>query len=762
MFQIGSLIVLCGLLAQTTALLEALPVPLDQNLPLAVTPALAPSPTDLAGSLTGALSNGLLSEGLLGILENLPLLDILKTGGNAPSGLLGGLLGKVTSLTPLLNDIIDLKITNPQLLELGLVQSPDGHRLYVTIPLGMILNVKTPLVGSLLKLAVKLNITAELLAVTDEQKRVHLVVGDCTHSPGSLQISLLDGLGPLPIQSLVDNLTGILNNVLPELVQGKVCPLVNAVLSRLDVTLVHSIVSQGGPKFRKDAKRFENSLGLGFGASTGAKGHSHPHGSATCRLLTSKKMAYPWTFTFLCGLLAANLVGATLTPPVVLSLSTEVIKQMLAQKLKNRDVTNTLQQLPLLTAMEEESSGGISGSLVKSILQHILWLKVTSASIHQLQVQPLADGRQLMVKAPLDMVAGFNTPLFKTIVELHMEVEVQAIIHVETSEKDHARLVLSDCSNTGGSLPITLLHKLSFLLQCLADKVISLLMPALPKLVKSELCPVLKAGFEDMRGELLNLTKVPMPLNSEHLKLDFISPVIDHGVVHLILGARLFNSEGKVTKLFNDVGDSLNLPTLNQTPLRLTVRKDVLVAIIAALLHSGKLTVLLDSVLPEVARQLKSSIKVIDETAAEQLGPTQIVKILSQTTPMLILDQGNAKVFQLIVLEIFATDKDSRPLFTLGIEASSDVQFHVEDCLLVLSFNEIRADRIHLMNSDIGLFNPKLLNNITTEILTSILLPNENGKLRSGIPVSMMKDLGFKSVSLSLTKDTLVVTPASS
>lgn len=50
-------------------------------------------------------------------------------------------------------------------------------------------------------------------------------------------------------------------------------------------------------------------------------------GSATCHLPTLKKMAYPWTFTFLCGLLAANLVGATLSPPVVLSLSTEVIKQ---------------------------------------------------------------------------------------------------------------------------------------------------------------------------------------------------------------------------------------------------------------------------------------------------------------------------------------------------------------------------------------------------------------------------------------------------
>ncbi|XP_057559193.1 BPI fold-containing family A member 1 [Hippopotamus amphibius kiboko] len=234
MFQIGGLVVFCGLLAQTTAQLDALP--------LAVTPALAPSPTDLAGNLTRALSNGLLSEGLLGVLENLPLLDILKAGGNTPGGLLGGLLGHVTSLTPLLENIVDLKITNPKLLELGLVQSPDGHRLYVTIPLGMVLNVKTPLVGSLLKLAVKPNITAELLTVKDDQK-IRLVLGDCTHSPGSLKISLLDGLGPLPLQSFVDNLTGILNNVLPGLVQGKVCPLVNAALGHLDITLVHSILN---------------------------------------------------------------------------------------------------------------------------------------------------------------------------------------------------------------------------------------------------------------------------------------------------------------------------------------------------------------------------------------------------------------------------------------------------------------------------------------------------------------------------------------
>nr|XP_004668147.1 BPI fold-containing family A member 1 [Jaculus jaculus]XP_045013311.1 BPI fold-containing family A member 1 [Jaculus jaculus] len=242
MLQIQSLVVLCGLLAQTRAQLDSLPLSLGQGLPLAVTPALPSNPTDhLAGSFTDALSGGLLSGNLLGILENLPILDILKSGGGSSGGLVGGLLEKLTSSIPLLNNIIDIKVTNPQLLELGLVQSPDGHRLYVNIPLGLTLKVKMHLIGDLLELAVRLNITAEVLAVKNNQGRIHLVLGDCTHSPGSLRISLMNGVVPFPLQSLLDNLTGILTKVLPELVQGKVCPLVNGVLSQLDVTLVHDI-----------------------------------------------------------------------------------------------------------------------------------------------------------------------------------------------------------------------------------------------------------------------------------------------------------------------------------------------------------------------------------------------------------------------------------------------------------------------------------------------------------------------------------------
>ena len=56
--------------------------------------------------------------------------------------------------------------------------------------------------------------------------------------------------------------------------------------------------------------------------------------------------------------------------------------------------------------------------------------------------------------------------------------------------------------------------------------------------------------------------------------------------------------------------------------------------------------------------------------AANQLRHTQIVKILIQNAPELLLDQGNAKVAQLIVLEVFATNEVRRPFFTLGIVSS--------------------------------------------------------------------------------------------
>lgn len=44
----------------------------------------------------------------------------------------------------------------------------------------------------------------------------------------------------------------------------------------------------------------------------------------------------------------------------------------LTQKLKDHDAVNTLQQLPLLSAIKKESVGGIFSSLVRSVLKHIV------------------------------------------------------------------------------------------------------------------------------------------------------------------------------------------------------------------------------------------------------------------------------------------------------------------------------------------------------------------------------------------------------
>uniref|UniRef100_H2P1N3 BPI fold-containing family B member 1 n=1 Tax=Pongo abelii TaxID=9601 RepID=H2P1N3_PONAB len=469
-----------------------------------------------------------------------------------------------------------------------------------------------------------------------------------------------------------------------------------------------------------------------------------------------------WTFTLLCGLLAATLIQATLSPTAVLILGPKVIKEKLTQELKDHNATSILQQLPLLSAMREKPAGGIPvlGSLVNTILKHIIWLKVTTANILQLQVKPSANDHELLVKIPLDMVAGLNTPLVKTIVEFHMTTEAQAIVHMDTSASGPTRPVLSDCATSHGSLRIQLLHKLSFLVNALAKQVMNLLVPALPNLVKNQLCPVIEASFNGMYADLLQLVKVPISLSIDRLEFDLLYPAIKGDTIQLYLGAKLLDSQGKVTKWFNNSAASLTMPTLDNTPFSLILSQDVVKAAVAAL-SPEEFMVLLDSVLPEIAHRLKSSIGLINEEAADKLRSTQIVKILTQDTPEFFIDQGHAKVAQLIVLEVFPSSEALRPLFTLGIEASSEAQFYTKGDQLILNLNNISSDRIQLMNSGIGWFQPDVLKNIITEIILSILLPNQNGKLRSGVPVSLVKALGFEAAESSLTKDALVLTPAS-
>ncbi|XP_048205350.1 BPI fold-containing family B member 1 [Perognathus longimembris pacificus] len=488
-------------------------------------------------------------------------------------------------------------------------------------------------------------------------------------------------------------------------------------------------------------------------------------GSTTChQLLTNtQKMTSLWVFACLSAFVGANLAPATPTPPAVFTLGPEVINSMLTQELKEHDATALLHQLPLLSAIRQKTTGGIPliTSLFGSILRHIIWLRVTSANILQLQVQAAVKDQELVVRVPLDMVAGFNTPLVKTIVELHMETEAQAFIGVESSPSGPDRLVLRDCLSSQGSLRVSLLNKLSFLVNSLADNVINLLVPALPQMVKEKLCPVIQAAFDGMYADVLKLVKEPIFLSPGLLKFDLLSPAIKGSSIQLNLQAKLLDSKAQVTKWFNDSDTSLALPTQHRAPVSLIIRQNVVSDMVAAIISPEELVILLDFVLPELARELKMSIEAINKTAANKLGPTQIVKIVMSDNPQLFLSQAGAKMAQLIKLEVFATNKDVRPFFTLGIEASSEIQFYAEDDRLMLNFNDISFERIRLMISDISLFNPDVLKSVLTKILRDTLLPNENGKLRHGIPMSVLKALGYNVASWSVAQGALVLTPAS-
>lgn len=57
--------------------------------------------------------------------------------------------------------------------------------------------------------------------------------------------------------------------------------------------------------------------------------------------------------------------------------------------------------------------------------------------------------------------------------------------------------------------------------------------------------------------------------------------------------------------------------------------------------------------------------------AANKLGPTQMLKIFTHSTPHIVLNEGSARAAQSIVLEVFPTNTDVRPFFSLGIVSLS-------------------------------------------------------------------------------------------
>nr|XP_045013551.1 BPI fold-containing family B member 1 [Jaculus jaculus] len=475
-------------------------------------------------------------------------------------------------------------------------------------------------------------------------------------------------------------------------------------------------------------------------------------------------MAGMWTLTLLCALLGAASAGAILRPPAVLKLGPEVIRDRLMEELKKHNAKSILQKLPLLSAMREEPAGGIPllSDIMGSIMKYIIGMKIISANILQPRVHPSSYDQELVVRIPLDMVVGFNTLLVSTLVEFHLMTEAQALVRIEKSEKGPNRLALDFCSSSQNSLSVSLLKKLSFMLNPFADKVTNLLMPALPKVVNKQLCPVIQAAFNDMYTDLLTLVQAPISLSPGGLQFDVLSLGIEHDSVEVQLKAELLDSKARVTQSFNSSVASQGEPIWDGAPFSLTLRQDVVNAIIEAMLPQEEFVFLLGFSSSHLDRELKKEIQEINKTAAEKLEPTQMVKVFMQQSPVLLLNQDSPKAAQQFILDFLPNNKDDRPFFSLGIEANTEVQFYTENERLRINFNDISCDRISLMISDIGLFHAEHLDGVITKILNSLLLPNQNEKMQAGIPIPLAKALGYSRAVWRVIEDSLRLAPISS
>ncbi|XP_054996641.1 BPI fold-containing family B member 1-like [Sorex araneus] len=207
-------------------------------------------------------------------------------------------------------------------------------------------------------------------------------------------------------------------------------------------------------------------------------------------------MSHTRTLTLLCVLLLPTLLSAHLSP--------EVIQERLPQKLKDHDAESVLRELPLLSALCEEPARDplTLHRLLCSTLRKRLQMNISSAHILQLQTLPSADSQELTVKVPLDIEVELKMLLVKDMIKLQVSMEAQASIREEVTDSGEKRLVLGACSSSEENLHLNPKDNVLFLVRPAVNKVMSLLTPVLPKLVKRQLCPVIEAAVQDLRGDI--------------------------------------------------------------------------------------------------------------------------------------------------------------------------------------------------------------------------------------------------------------------
>ncbi|CAI9154531.1 unnamed protein product [Rangifer tarandus platyrhynchus] len=225
MFQLWKLVLLCGLLAGTSASF------LD-NLG-----------KDVLRKLKSGLEEGL--DNLDSTLET--ILGQLKAAEEDPEKteetknlleqLISGIFEVVEGLT-------GVKISNLHILDITFEETSDGKGAIVKIPITAEVNVNLPVLGEIVDLALNLVLEYRVSVETDEETNVStVVVEDCRSDQQSISLSVL-GRRIRLFNEILDFAINLVNEVLSLVTQYEVCPRVRSFLESLDVDYVKSRIDE--------------------------------------------------------------------------------------------------------------------------------------------------------------------------------------------------------------------------------------------------------------------------------------------------------------------------------------------------------------------------------------------------------------------------------------------------------------------------------------------------------------------------------------
>ncbi|XP_036039713.1 BPI fold-containing family A member 2-like [Onychomys torridus] len=224
MFQLGSLVVFCGLLIRTSESLLGNVVSHMNNL-------------NVPNSLSGDVLQNL----------NLDVESLQKTTdwSLARNNILGALntldLGRLNLLSS--QDGLGLRINKLSLLNLQAGLSSTGNGIDLKLPVVVDASVSLPIIGSVVDVAISLDIIASFTVETNAQTGLPtLSIKKCSSGSDNISISLL-GRRSILVNRVLDSVSGLLTNIVTSLLQNQICPVLQFLFSNLNVNLTQDLLS---------------------------------------------------------------------------------------------------------------------------------------------------------------------------------------------------------------------------------------------------------------------------------------------------------------------------------------------------------------------------------------------------------------------------------------------------------------------------------------------------------------------------------------